>query len=472
MEYIIHKLSLNMHSSISQTSLYVKSGDTKRKLRITLTENGKVYRISDGCVAVFSAKKDNGDTLYNNCTIEDNTIVYEFTALTANVAGKMDCEIKLYDANNELITSPQFAIIVDDVVRNDEGVVASDEFSALTKLISDAIAVNNELNIKLAGGKLDFANAIKGHASGEVVSVNDISSAIHAVKIKVIGKNRITYPYHSSSITTNGITFSENGDGTVTVSGTASGKAVFYFQSYNSTVRLVKGESYVLSGCPSGGSSSTYSIQGTDGKTYPTDVGQGKVFTASDNGYYFYITVYAGTTVNNLMFKPQLEKGTTATDYVPYTDPRVVTVTEATTGATYTPNADGTCDVMSVYPTMTLMTDTNGVTIECEYNRDANVLVQELLRSAIGKISYIDLPASKWQGAESPYHQVVDVDGITEYSKVDLNPSVDQLEVFHDKDITFVTENDDGVVTVYCIGQKPTNDYTMQVTITEVIANG
>ncbi len=86
-------------------------------------------------------------------------------------------------------------------------------------------------------------------------------------------------------------------------------------------------------------------------------------------------------------------------------------------------------------------------------------------------IAYIDLPSANWQGTDNLYSQVVNVDGVTEYSKVDINPSVEQLVVFYKKDIAFVTENEDGVVTVYCIGQKPTDDYTMQVTITEVIAN-
>ena len=31
-----------------------------------------------------------------------------------------------------------------------------------------------------------------------------------------------------------------------------------------------------------------------------------------------------------------------------------------------------------------------------------------------------------------------------------------------------MTENEDGVVTVYAIGDKPTQDYTMQAQITEV----
>ncbi len=66
------------------------------------------------------------------------------------------------------------------------------------------------------------------------------------------------------------------------------------------------------------------------------------------------------------------------------------------------------------------------------------------------------------------YSQVVQIDGVTENSQVDLTPSVEQLAVFHEKDLAFVTENVDGVVTVYAIGQKPPNNYTIQVTITEV----
>lgn len=58
---------------------------------------------------------------------------------------------------------------------------------------------------------------------------------------------------------------------------------------------------------------------------------------------------------------------------------------------------------------------------------------------------------------------------ITEYSKVDLQPSVDQLAVFYEKDLTFVAENEDGVVTVFCIGNAPTNDYVIQATVTEVV---
>lgn len=83
-------------------------------------------------------------------------------------------------------------------------------------------------------------------------------------------------------------------------------------------------------------------------------------------------------------------------------------------------------------------------------------------------IGVVELIADKWIGDTSPYSQVVEVPGATPYSQVDLTPSVEQLAIFHDKDLAFVTENEDGVVTVYAIGDKPSNDYTMQVTIKEV----
>lgn len=86
-------------------------------------------------------------------------------------------------------------------------------------------------------------------------------------------------------------------------------------------------------------------------------------------------------------------------------------------------------------------------------------------------ISSVTLSASNWVGTSSPYSQVVTIPGVTKTSKIDLNPTVDQLSIFHTKDLAFVVGNNNGVITVYCIGQKPENDYTMQVTITEVATN-
>lgn len=95
-------------------------------------------------------------------------------------------------------------------------------------------------------------------------------------------------------------------------------------------------------------------------------------------------------------------------------------------------------------------------------------ILEEISAFSLARISTIVLPADKWEGTGSLYSQLVDIEGVTENSQVDLTPSVEQLVVFYEKDITFVTENEGGVVTVFAIGQKPQNDYTIQVTITEV----
>ena len=95
--------------------------------------------------------------------------------------------------------------------------------------------------------------------------------------------------------------------------------------------------------------------------------------------------------------------------------------------------------------------------------------IASLTAKSLVKTVMISLPATAWvTDSENQYSMIVDIAGVTEYSKVDLQPTPEQLAIFHEKDVTFVTENEDGVVTVYCIGQKPTLDYEMQATITEV----
>ena len=84
------------------------------------------------------------------------------------------------------------------------------------------------------------------------------------------------------------------------------------------------------------------------------------------------------------------------------------------------------------------------------------------------KLTVITLPAAGWKGAESPYSQVVAVEGVSANSMVNLQPSPAQLEEFHRMDIAFTTENEGGTVTVFAIGDRPAGDYVFQATIVEV----
>lgn len=85
------------------------------------------------------------------------------------------------------------------------------------------------------------------------------------------------------------------------------------------------------------------------------------------------------------------------------------------------------------------------------------------------KVSSVTIYADKWKGAISPYSQVVTADGVSLNSKVDLQPSAEQLEKLSDSMISLMAENDNGIVTVYAVGNKPKEDFKIQATITEVI---
>ena len=123
---------------------------------------------------------------------------------------------------------------------------------------------------------------------------------------------------------------------------------------------------------------------------------------------------------------------------------------------------------LHTYRNNTTVSNDAGAYMELEYVMDAKKYIDSLVAAPPARIANVTLLASAWKGSDNLHSQVVSIPGVTEYSKVDLLPSVEQLAIFHNKDVAFVTENEDGVVTVFVIGDKPILDYTMQAQITEV----
>ena len=196
-------------------------------------------------------------------------------------------------------------------------------------------------------------------------------SDLSTVTVTRCRKNLIPYPYYDTTKTQNGITFTVNSDGSVTVSGTATAQAYFRLQQ---SFSLKKGQ-YFFSGCPKGGTGTTYSLylSTSDYVFYKADIGNGiSINSEDDKTVSIVINIAKDTTVENLVFKPQLELGSTATAYEPYT------------AAEYTPAADGTVSgVKSLYPTTTLMTDTEGAIIDAKYNRDINKAFAEMQQAIL-----------------------------------------------------------------------------------------
>ena len=141
------------------------------------------------------------------------------------------------------------------------------------------------------------------------------------------GKNLSGYPYKTFAApaikTTNGVTFEAKPDGTIVANGTATANADVDLKCGN-MVLPVRGLDVNISGCPQGGSGMTYLLraQGSkDNKVFDAEVhdyGTGATIRGA-NFIRTYMRVAAGTTVNNLVFKPQIEIGSATTSYEPYT---------------------------------------------------------------------------------------------------------------------------------------------------------
>jgi hypothetical protein len=144
-----YKLSLNVQKAVSGKQLEVKQGDTKRELWVTLTDGDAPYSITEECYAVFTAAKPDGTFIANPCRILGNTIVYDLTPQTLAAAGYCDCEIRLYGADDGLLTSARFGLLVHEPALGDEDVIQSEtEVNALTQLIGDAAQVIRESELQ------------------------------------------------------------------------------------------------------------------------------------------------------------------------------------------------------------------------------------------------------------------------------------------------------------------------------------
>lgn len=160
MNSIDYRVSLDMFDVSSQTTIKAKKGDSACKIHITLTENGKIYKITEGCYATFSGKKADGTFVYDNCTIENNTIVYDFISSATDdgvcqitaCEGTVKSEVVLFNKNGKRLTAPRFVIVVDGTVYNGEEIISSPEANALKELVSETETLIEDIETKLANG--------------------------------------------------------------------------------------------------------------------------------------------------------------------------------------------------------------------------------------------------------------------------------------------------------------------------------
>lgn len=131
--------------------------------------------------------------------------------------------------------------------------------------------------------------------AGELKTIAPTSIQASGVeRFQILDKSK--YP---ATTTKNGITFTNNGDGTVAANGTATGETNFILLSSYLSSGTHK---YLLSGCPSGGTTATYFMSGISGRDY----GTGAILSGTGTASNIVCTIANGATASNITFKPQL----------------------------------------------------------------------------------------------------------------------------------------------------------------------
>ena len=251
--------------------------------------------------------------------------------------------------------------------------------------------LTEEINTVEEKSDLIFANALKGNKSGEIVSMNDVSPIEHELGIKVSGKNHFYFTKSIDVTFVNVLITANKNSAEFTLNGTVSNANAcplsegLYLEAGQYTISTVG-----LTG-NSGNNRIYFAKSSNTGDILANYIydGSPKTFTLNEdsNTCLVQLIVDKDFVFDNQTIKIQIEKGSVATTYVPYIpDISAVTVNRVGENTTtyYTPNADGIVDgVTSLYPVTTLTTDTDGVLIDVEYNRDINKAFAEMMQKII-----------------------------------------------------------------------------------------
>jgi hypothetical protein len=150
-----------------------------------------------------------------------------------------------------------------------------------------------------------------------------------ATAIKSNGANLIPFPYVDTTKTVGGITFTDNGDGGITVKGTSTAFASFILAESNG-IKLEHGQAY----SQNGNSDVTFCIAYDDANGNRNYWASPLIPFVWDNSYTLvkvYIQVMPNKTVNTVVY-PMLNLGTTAAPYKPYREPITYIIPEELQG--------------------------------------------------------------------------------------------------------------------------------------------
>ena len=308
------------------------------KMALSIVDNSTI-RCEDGVLVTREGRRiqiDNGDVVeWTIPTGTQGTTSYYIVGFRLYTD---DESAQLCDTFVQSVSGPG-ATITEDTFRDG----AVEIFVSVARVVQNGITLDSiqpliptAMTTDDAKSAISQINSNKQNKTDNTLTTTDktIVGAINEINSDLIETNStLTHNICANLLnptaqtqTINGVTFTNNGDGTYTVNGTASADTPFHFAKLNDTSILKNAK---LVGCPVGGSGMKFLMLATtfNGSTFVKDHiddGSGVILSnipSEATNIRFSFVISHGYTANNLLFKPMFTTDLNATydDYVPYT---------------------------------------------------------------------------------------------------------------------------------------------------------
>lgn len=213
-------------------------------------------------------------------------------------------------ATNTLDIKDKITTIASDTtqLRADSGNIAAD-VSSINQALGYYLA-NTPVTEDSEGHICNFDTDLEDYLQNLKVNIPADLTGFSSITINKFGKNILQNTGTTQSL--NYLDFIVYSDGSVNVNGTASADTDFTIKS----ALVLPTAAYTLTGCPVGGSTSTFRLFATN---FGSDTGSGLNFNGNGStSTTVRINIKSGTVCNNLLFKPMIRIAGNNSEYEPY----------------------------------------------------------------------------------------------------------------------------------------------------------
>ena len=268
-----------------------------------------------------------------------------------------------------------------------EEFVEKDDFAEKVLSVGDHVYADEEaFKTFCLSMKNSAASAVRTSLQGNPLRFDDLSPIEHEMEVTTVplgksvtkyGKNLLPYPYEglgkNKAVSTGGVTFTDQGDGTVLINGTCTVTESLQLFGAVSLKQLLPGATYVMSqGVQKEGLFLYLSYTDENGNVIQVDPENAFTWNSRCRMNGMYVQCQAGETFSGVVISPMIELGEKSSDYE-----------QPQTPASYTSDGNGFIRGMKgIYPTTTLVADSQ-VTITVKYNQDTEKVIGNTVNGAM-----------------------------------------------------------------------------------------